>query len=122
MSRSYVVHMPVAEACHLAGLGRHRPAGRPGTSPASRSTRDQKPGLAELPAADRPVRGPFAADQYGLAPPGHVEYLGAGTVQLDEVAVSSLAGLGAGTDFRVIFEDSGPVLLVGADRYPVTET
>jgi len=121
MNRAYVVHMPIAEACHLAGMEQARPVGRPGTSLASKPSGDQKPGPAGIPVADRPLRGPFAPDQYGIAPPGHVEYLGAGTVRLDEVAISSLAGLGAGTDFRVIFADSGPVLLVGADRYQATE-
>jgi len=74
-----------------------------------------------MPAAGQPVRGPFVPDQRGIAPPGRVEYLGAGTIRLDEAAISSLAVLGADADFRVIFADSGPVLLVGADRYQATE-
>jgi hypothetical protein len=121
MSHYYVVHMPIAEARHLAGVGRAPANGGPGASPASRPAGDQEPGLAEIPAAGQPVRGPFVPDQHGIVPPGRVEYLGAGTVRLDEAAISSLAGLGAGADFRVIFADSGPVLLVGADRYPATE-
>ncbi len=118
MSRYYVVHMPVAEARHLAGLGRARPAGRPGASPGSQSGGDPKPGLTRIPAAGHPVCGPFVPDRCGIVPPGRVEYLGAGTVRLDEAAVGSLAQLRADADFRVIFMDSGPVLLVGADRYP----
>jgi len=121
MSRCYIVHMPVAEARHLAGVGRARPASGAGTSPASRSGRDREPGLTGMPAAGQPVRGPFVPDQRGIAPPGRVEYLGAGTIRLDEAAISSLAVLGADADFRVIFADSGPVLLVGADRYQATE-
>ena len=122
MSRSYIVYMPVAEARHLAGAGRARPAGRPGASPASRSGADREPGTTGSPAAGQPVRGPFVPDQHGIVPPGRVEHLGAGTVRLDEAAISTLAGLGAGADFRVIFADSGPELLVGADSYPATET
>lgn len=122
MSRYYLVHMPVAEARHLAGVGRARPASGPCASPAGRSGPDLGPGLAGIPAAGQPVRGPFVPDQYGIVPPGRVEYLGSGTIRLDEAAISSLAGLGAGADFRVIFADCGPVLLVGADRYPATES
>jgi hypothetical protein len=124
MSRCYLVQMPTAEARHLAGVGRPGPASGPSTGPANRSCGDgdREPGLTGLPAAGQPARGPFAPDQYGIVPPGRVEYLGTGTVRLDEDAISSLAGLGAGTDFRVIFADSGPVLLVGADRYPATES
>jgi hypothetical protein len=121
MSRYRVVRMPVAEARHLAGVGWAGPAGGPGAGQAGRSSENGEPGLAGIPAAGRPVRGPFAPDQYGIVPPGRVEYLGAGTVRLDEAAISSLAGLDAGVDFRVIFADIGPVLLVGADRYPATE-
>ncbi len=121
MSRYYVVHMPVAEARHLAGVGCAAATGGPGAGPAGRPGGDRRPGPDGGPAAARPVRGPFAPDRDGIVPPGRVEYLGAGTVRLDEAAIGSLAGLGAGTDFRVIYADSGPVLLVGADRYPVTE-
>lgn len=129
MSRSYVVHMPMAEARYLAGVGQARPVGGPGAGPVSqscgdrvsRSGGDRRPGLSGIPAAGRAVCGPFVPDRDGIRPPGRVEYLGEGTVRLDEAAVGSLAGLGAGTDFQVIFSDSGPVLLVGADRYPVTE-
>ena len=121
MSRRYVVHMPEAEACHLAGAGRAGPVGGPCASPPSLSGGDPQPGPAGIPAASRPVRGPFVPDQHGIVPPGRVEYLGEGTVRLDEAAISSLAALNADADFRVIFADCGPVLLVGAARYPAIE-
>ncbi len=101
MSRDYLVHLPRAEARHLAGAGRAWPPGSP--------------------PAERPVRGPFAPDGRGAALPGEVEYLGAGIVRLDEAAVKSLAGLPDGDDFRVVAEDVGPVLSVGTARYVVRE-
>ena len=101
MSRYYRVQLPRAEARHLAGAG---PAWPPGS-----------------PAADRPVRGPFAPDARGAALPGRVEYLGAGIVRLDEAAIGSLAELPEGDDFRVIVEDVGPVLTVGPARYVARE-
>lgn len=81
---------------------------------------DLEPILAAVPVADRPRRGPFTV-RGGRVLPGHVEYLGGGTVRLDEAAISSLAQLGYGEDFRVVFEDIGPVLTVGADRYVAQE-
>lgn len=122
MSRYYIVQMPIAEARHLAGVGRARPADQLAASRASRSSGGRKPGPAGIAAAGQPARGPFVPDQYGIVPPGRVEHLGAGTVRLDEDAIGTLAGLGADADFRVIYADSGPVLLVGADSYPATET
>lgn len=121
MGCNYLVHMPIAEARHLAGVARARPPGGPGSAPGRQPAGGREAGLAGVPAAARPVRGPFAPDQHGIAMPGRVEYLGAGTVRLDDVAISSLAGLGEGEDFRVVFEDAGPVLLAGSDRYPATE-
>lgn len=135
MSHRYLVHLPTAEARHLAGIGRGWPASPeaacvpalrervrgvqagPGPVHISRITAGLEPILDRAPAAGRPVRGPFAPGGHGFAPPGRVEYLGAGTVRLDDAAIASLAELGAGDDFRVIFEDIGPVLTVGADRY-----
>ena len=97
MSRYYRVQLPRAEARHLAGAG---PAWPPGS-----------------PAAERPVRGPFAPGGHGAGLPGEVEYLGGGIVRLDEVAIASLADLPEDDDFRVTFEDVGPVLTVGPARY-----
>ncbi|MGE5135406.1 MAG: hypothetical protein ACM32E_21165 [Gemmatimonadota bacterium] len=97
MSRCYLVHLPRAEARHLAGAGLAWPPGSP--------------------AADSPVRGPFAPDGRGAALPGRVEYLGSGIVRLDGAAIGSLAELPEGDDFRVVFEDVGPVLTVGPARY-----
>jgi len=121
MSRSYVVHMPIAEARHLAGVGQAHPVGGLAASRASKSGANSKPGRPRNPANGQSVRGPFAPDRHGIVPPGRVEYLGEGTVRLDEAAIGRLAGLSADADFRVIFADSGPVLLVGAARYPAIE-
>jgi hypothetical protein len=139
MSHRYLVHLPMAEARHLAGIGRGWPMGPeaahvqalrewvrgvqagPGPVHVSRITADLEPALGRVPAADRPVRGPFAPGGRGVALPGRVEYLGAGTVRLDDAAISSLAELSTGEDFRVVFEDVGPVLTVGADRYVACE-
>ncbi len=106
MSRSYLVMMPRAEARHLAGL--------PGTA---------GPGGGDSGAqvAGRPVRGPFAPGRGGLVLPGRVEYLGGGIVRLDEEAIGSLAELGLSEDFRVVFEQAGPVLIVGPARYLAQE-
>jgi hypothetical protein len=93
----------------------------PGPVQVSQITADLGPILDRVPAADRPVRGPFAPGGRGVVLPGRVEYLGAGTVRLDDAAISSLAELSAGDDFRVVFEDAGPVLTVGADRYVARE-
>jgi hypothetical protein len=136
-SRTYLVHMPRAEACHLAGIG---PPGLPGpkdsalaavrewmadlacrrlaTVPVARVVGDLTAILDLVPAAAGPVRGPFAPPADSRSPlPGTVAYLGSGTVRLDEDAIGALAGLAPGQDFRVAFTDAGPVLSVGADTY-----
>jgi hypothetical protein len=136
VSRSYLVQLPRAEARHLAGIGWGWPASPEATCvqevrewlrvlcatgpdpvPVSRVAADLAAILARVPAAGRPVRGPFAPGGRGPAPPGRVEYLGAGIVRLDEAAVSTLAQLRDGEDFRVVRTDPGPVLTIGADRY-----
>ncbi len=101
MSRHYRVQLPRAEARHLAGAGSAWPPGSP--------------------AAERPVRGPFAPGRHGAVLPGEVEYLGGGIVRLDEVAIGSLADLPEDDDFRVTFGDVGPVLTVGPARYAALE-
>lgn len=133
---TYLVHMPAAEARHLAGEHPTWPA-----TPEARiaaALREWVHGLSRrrtaiipvrkvitdltliLEAATlprRPVRGPFGPARDSLPLPGHVEYLGGGIVRLDDTALSSLAGLGAGEDFRVSYTDAGPVLKVGPDHY-----
>ena len=135
MSRSYLVQMPRAEARHLAGTGDaalpapearcieairewlHGLRGRrPATVPVSKVVADLTLILGIVPPAGRPARGPLAAG-HGASPPGQVEYLGSGTVRLDDAAISALAGLREGDDFRVTITDAGPVLTVGGDRY-----
>ncbi len=129
MSRTYLVHLPSAEARHLAGTGRPWPPGRSAARERPRATPPGGPGGSRMcqatldpPAvAQRPVRGPFAPGRGGQALPGRVEYLGGGTVRLDETAISSLAGLDPDDDFRVIFLGGMPVLTVGGDRYLARE-
>lgn len=53
--------------------------------------------------------------------PGRAEYLGGGLVRLDQEAISTLAGLADGEDFKVSYTGAGPVLTVGADRYLARE-
>jgi hypothetical protein len=140
VTRTYLVEMPKAEARHLAGTGCGWPA-----SPESRivaGLRDWLHGLAgrrsetvpvgkvlddltsllELATtAGKPVRGPFGPGRGGPSLPGHAEYLGGGVVRLDEVAISALAGLVEGEDFRAVLTTAGPVLLVGTDNYLARE-
>jgi hypothetical protein len=138
--RTWLVHLPVAEARHLAGT----PGGWPAT-PQERlaaALREWLAGLSRrrsgviavrkvvadltllveaVPLPARPVRGPFGPGRPGLPLAGRAEYLGGGTVRLDEDAVTSLAGLPSGEDFRVTRTDAGPVLEVGPDRYLARE-
>jgi hypothetical protein len=140
MNRTFLVQLPRAEARHLAGVSVCWPAtpeascihavrewlnGLLGSRAAQVSVgkiaADLGPILAAVPVADRPQCGPFSVRGGGGILPGHVEYLGGGIVRLDDTAISSLAELSPGEDFRVIFEDVGPVLAVGADRYIARE-
>lgn len=140
MTGTYLVHLPKAEACHLAGIGPAWPAtpearaldalrewlhgvSRCGTASiaVSKIMADLTLILDTVPAAPRPVRGPLGPSQYGPPPPGHVEYLGSGTVRLDEAAISTLSELREDEDFRITFTDAGPMLAVGAERYVIYE-
>jgi hypothetical protein len=139
-SRTYLVHMPKAEARFLAGVGVGWPAtpearcvhavrewltGLVRSRAVSVSVRkvadDLGPLLARVPVTERPLSGPFAAPGRRPPLPGRVEYLGAGIVRLDDAALSSLAGLRPGEDFRVTVTDAGAVLEIGADRYEARE-
>jgi hypothetical protein len=53
--------------------------------------------------------------------PGRVTYLGAGAVRLDAAALSALAELADGEDFRIAWTGAGPVMTIGTDRYPARE-
>jgi hypothetical protein len=138
MTRTYLVQMPEAEARYLAGLVPGRPAGPEtdcmqeirdwlrGAVAAGRPhvrefAAELTPMLDRCQLAARPARGPFAPGRRGFALPGRVEYLGDGLVRLDEVALRSLAEITPGEDFRMTSEDIGPVIWVGADRYPARE-
>lgn len=138
--RAYLVHMPQAEARHLAGTGPTWPASpqtrlalalrewlaglsrrRAGLIPIRKVVADLTLILETVPLPQRPARGPFGPGRRGLPLPGQVEYLGGGIVRLDEEAISALAGLADGDDFKVTRTDNGPILSVGADTYPARE-
>lgn len=124
MARTYLIDLPRAEARHLSGVGPAWPAtpearalgtlrewlcgvSRSGaaTIAVSKLVADLTLILDIAPAGTRPVRGPLRPDRSG--PPGRVEYLGSGTVRLDEAAIAMLAELRDGEDFRVTFTDAG---------------
>lgn len=137
MSGSYLVHLPKAEARHLAGIGPPWPASpetralaairewvhgisrrRAATVPVGKVITDLTAILAIIPPATTPARGPFAPPGDGRPPlPGQVEYLGSGIVRLDHDALQALADLAPSEDFRVDFTDAGPVMSVGTDTY-----
>lgn len=137
MSGFYLVHLPKAEARHLAGIGPPWPASpetralaairewvhaissrRAATVPVRKVVTDLTTILAIIPPAITRARGPFAPPGDGRQPlPGQVRYLGGGTVRLDHDALHALAGLAPGEDFHVCFSDAGPVMSVGADTY-----
>ncbi len=138
MTRSYRVDLPRADGMRLAGIA----LGWPGTPEGrcvhaisqwltglerrgsravlvSKISRDLWPVLEAVPLGQRPHRGPFApAAPGGPALPGHVEYLGAGAVRLDDAALSSLAGLATGEDFRVTRTAGGAIMTIGTSHYP----
>jgi hypothetical protein len=138
--RTWLVHMPVAEARHLAGTGQGWPA--PPQMRLAAALREWLAGLSRrrsavigvrkvvtdltlilesVPLPQRPLCGPFGPVRAGLRPPGRVEYLGAGIVRLDEDAISSLASLASSDDFHVARTGAGPLLSVGADSYLARE-
>ena len=138
--RTYLVHMPLAEARHLAGTSPAWPAvpesrlaaalrewlagisrRRTASIPVRTVVADLTAFLETIPLPHRPLRGPFGPGRTGAPLAGRAEYLGSGIVRLDDAAISSLAGLPAGDDFKVIYTDAGPVLTVGADRYLASE-
>lgn len=139
-SRTYLLHLPQAEARHLAGTGPCWPATpqtrlaaalrewlaglsrrRAAVVPVRKVVADLSLILETVPLPQRPLRGPFGPGRAGPPLPGQVEYLGGGIVRLDEDAITSLARLAASDDFRVCFSDAGPVLSVGADTYLARE-
>lgn len=139
MTRTFLVDMPKAEARHLAGSGcgwpatpqdrivvglrewLHGLARRASENVPVAKVIDELTPLLELASpAGRPVRGPFVPGG-GPPLPGRVEYLGGGMVRLDETAISALAELGEGEDFRAVMTTAGPVLLVGTDSYLARE-
>lgn len=140
MTRTYLVQLPRAEARYLAGVGVGWPAtpearcihairewvngvrGRQSEQvPKRKIIEDLEPLLAQIPLADRPLHGPFAA-RGGYPPlPGRVEYLGGGALRLDDAAISALAELRDGDDFHVTFSDAGPILSIGDDHYLARE-
>lgn len=139
MTRTYLVELPKAEARHLAGVGPAWPAtpearaldalrewlhgiSRSGivTVAVSKIVNDLNLILNIVPVTVRPVRGPLSPDRSG-PPPGRTDYLGGGTVRLDETAVTTLAGLRDGEDFRINISEAGPILTIGNDHYVLRE-
>ncbi len=140
LSRTYLVHMPLAEARYLAGTGYGWPAAphsrlasalrewlaslsrrRSGVVPVRKVIADVTSILEAVPLPQRPLHGPFGPGRSCPLLPGRVEYLGEGVVRLDEAAIGALAGLRGDDDFRVSYTDAGPVLSVGADTYLARE-
>jgi hypothetical protein len=138
MSRRYLVELPTTEGMRLAGIRMGWPSSPEGRCVhaisqwltglerrrvrcvlVTKISRDLWPLLERVSLAERPLHGPFAHSGGPL--PGQVEYLGAGTVRLDDTALNSLAELRPGEDFRITYEATGPVLAVGHDRYPARE-
>jgi hypothetical protein len=132
--------MPAAEARHLAGTGPGWPATaearvltgvrewlagvsrrRTAFIPVRKVVTDLTLILDAAPLPRRPVRGPFGPGRAGPPLPGQADYLGGGIVRLDDAAITALASLPPGEDFRVIHTGAGPVLAVGTDSYPARE-
>lgn len=133
---TWLVHMPMAEARHLAGTSHRWPATpqmrlaaalrewvaglsrrRTAVIPVRKVVADLSLILETVPLPQRPVCGPFGPARAGLRPPGQVDYLGGGIVRLDQDAISALASLDPGDDFHVTHTSAGPVLSVGTDTY-----
>jgi hypothetical protein len=141
VTRHYRLDLPKAEGMRLAGIGLGWPATPEGrcihaistwlTGLERRNTRavlitkishDLWPLLEAVPQQQPPLRGPFAPPGHGGSPlPGHVQYLGAGTVRLDSAALSALAELSPGEDFRILLTATGPAMVIGTASYPARE-
>ena len=128
-SRTWLVHMPLAEARHLAGTGHGWPASpqmrlaaalrewvagisrrRTAVVPVRKVVADLTLILETVPLPQWPVCGPFGPGRAGTPLSGEVAYLGGGIVRLDGEALRSLASLAPGDDFRVTHTNAGPVL------------
>ncbi|MDR0345923.1 MAG: hypothetical protein LBI49_22995 [Nocardiopsaceae bacterium] len=139
-TRTYLVHLPLAEARHLAGTAPTWPATgdsrlaarvrewvaglsrrRTGFVPVRRVVADLTLILDTAPLPKRPLCGPFGPGRAGLTLPGRVEYLGDGVVRLDEAAIKALVTLADGDDFRVTLTAAGHLLTVGTDTYLARE-
>ncbi len=136
MTRSYRLDLPKADGMRLAGIGMGWPATAEGRCVHAISTwltglerrasravlitkisRDLWPLLEAVPLQ----HDPFAPAHGGSPLPGHVTYLGAGTVRLDDAALSALAELPDGEDFRIVITAGGPVMTIGTRCYPARE-
>lgn len=140
MNRTFSVVMPDAEAKHLAGIGNPWPLTpearcvhairgwltglenvRAHSVAIRQVSRDLRSILDLVPQEERPVRGPFTVLGGGTPLPGRVQYMGEGTVRLDDQAVSALACLRPDDDFHIAFTDAGPVMTVSGSTYLVRE-
>jgi hypothetical protein len=136
MSRTYLVHLPLAEARHLAGTTHNWPATpqmrlaaavrewlagvsrrRSRVIPVRKAVADLTLILETVPLPQRPVRGPFGPRHASPPLPGQADYLGGGIVRLDEDAINSLASLPPGEDYHITHTDAGPLLTFGTDTY-----
>ncbi len=140
-NRNYRVELPRADGMRLAGIGMRWPATPEGrcvhaistwltgleqrTSRAvlvTKISRDLWPLLEAVPLRPPALHSSFGPSaEAGSLMPGHVTYLEDGTVRLDAAALSALAELPEGEDFRVVTTASGPVMIVGTECYPALE-
>lgn len=135
------VELPRTDGMRLVGIGMRWPATPEGRCIHAISTwltglerraaravlvtkisRDLWPLLEAVPLRSRALHSSFdPSAEVGSLMPGHVTYLGAGAVRLDAAALSALAKLPEGEDFRVVTTAGGPVMIVGSEYYPARE-
>jgi bifunctional non-homologous end joining protein LigD len=76
-------------------------------------------GCAEARHLADPDRGPLSADDFGGRMPGTIQDMGGGKISFDELALTTLAGLGLDVDGRVTYRQGRAFLHFGRVAYPV---